>query len=433
MSSDLLKEFGLAEGNPWGRPPKHDAAYEAGEDDFGDFEGPGSAGDSGGTHIATIGPTELLNTSQENASLDYSILSPAIGTLADPFSADEFNYSLDSAMGGKPAISHVTESKRKKPFSTPTFTQGLPSRVTVPSKPTINYPSIDDEWGDFVEKSVLFDADDLISSKSSESTSQRIQRDDPGEPLPRYIFSQDSITPTEATLPNLPIENAKPKKAKDLGPPPSNIPPPSVLLSVTTTLLQFLSTRVKSIINHDRASSDPYEELDQPRIEQVQEALATARACARIIAGRKLRWKRDTLLSQGMKIGPASKAGGMKLTGIDKTETRREEQEVTEAVRAWRQQAGPLRNTIALVNVHSENDLKVPDISENMPIRLGQSSEGTVSAPKCCFLCGIKRDERIARVDVDVEDSFGEYWTDYWGHVDCVKFWRSHNGSLHQR
>lgn len=135
-----------------------------------------------------------------------------------------------------------------------------------------------------------------------------------------------------------------------------------------------------------------------------------------------------------MKIGPASKSGGMKLTGVDKTESRREDQEAAEALSAWRKQLGILRSTISIVNGQlPAGGLLVPDVSENMPVRVVKPSEGAVTAPKCCFLCGVRREERVARVDVDVEDSFGEWWTEHWGHVDCVAFWDSQQSSLKQR
>lgn len=153
------------------------------------------------------------------------------------------------------------------------------------------------------------------------------------------------------------------------------------------------------------------------------------------MAGRKLRWKRDNILSQSMKIGTASgKTSGMKLAGVDKAETRREDQEAAEALRAWKQQVGPLRSTISMISTHLPGSgFSLPDIAEAMPIRVVKPSEGAVTAPKCCFLCGIKRDERVAKVDVDVEDSFGEWWREYWGHIDCVAFWENHKTSLRQR
>ncbi|KAK4697330.1 hypothetical protein P7C71_g723, partial [Lecanoromycetidae sp. Uapishka_2] len=131
-----------------------------------------------------------------------------------------------------------------------------------------------------------------------------------------------------------------------------------------------------------------------------------------------------------MRIGPAGgKIGGMKLAGLDKTESRREDAEAAEAVHAWKQQVGGLRSAVTTAKLQ----INVPDITETIPIRVMRPSEGAVAASKCCFLCGIKRDERVAKVDVQVEDSFGEWWTEHWGHVDCCSFWADHKGSLNQR
>ncbi|KAL8860216.1 MAG: hypothetical protein Q9198_010588 [Flavoplaca austrocitrina] len=134
-----------------------------------------------------------------------------------------------------------------------------------------------------------------------------------------------------------------------------------------------------------------------------------------------------------MSIGPANagKAGGMKLTGVDRNEARREDQEAAEVVKLWQQQAGGIKSQIAKVNAQqSEVKFAIPEYSDNMPIRVAKLGEGGLTAPKCCFLCGLKRDERVARLDVSVEDSFREWWTDHWGHTDCIRFWEEHKDSL---
>ena len=328
-------------------------------------------------------------------------------------------------------------------------------------------PEDGDDFDHFADQSVLFDAEETIKTHKASIKQSYNRQDGPQEPLivslapipPTKaptgsnfdLFGSESPPVSQAPIPPLrsPVKSdthvgsatldSKPRfeaaTAKDLGPPPSNIPPPSVLLPLVATLFQSMSTNVRKIATFQPASSDPSELLDQSRIQPIQEVLSDARAGARILAGRKLRWKRDKILSQSMKIGPASgKTSGMKLAGVDKAETRREDQEAAEALRAWKQQVGVLRSTISMINVYLPGGgLSMPDISEAMPIRVSKASEGTLTAPKCCFLCGIKRDERIAKVDVDVEDSFGEWWREHWGHVDCVAFWSNHKASLRQR
>ncbi|KAI9679799.1 MAG: hypothetical protein M1817_004813 [Caeruleum heppii] len=199
--------------------------------------------------------------------------------------------------------------------------------------------------------------------------------------------------------------------------PPTNIPPPSVLLSLLPPLLQHPPTPCST-------------SLDDP--------IHLGNISARLIAGRKLRWKRDVRLSQGHKIAPAQqggRSGGLKLTGIDKNEDRKEEGEVAEVVRSWNGQKGRLRSAIAVV--HNRNPTAsvgaVPELSETMPVQTAKEAEGGIPAPQPCVLCGLKRNERVLKVDVKVDDSFGEWWTEHWGHTECKRFWERYRDQLPQR
>ena len=120
---------------------------------------------------------------------------------------------------------------------------------------------------------------------------------------------------------------------------PTNIPPPSILL----TLFPPLLTLPKDIADDD--DDDDADTFDS----RLRTILGHGTIAARILAGRRLRWKRDPFLSQAHKIGPASigGGGGMKLAGLDKSETLREEREASEVVRIWRSQAGRLRAAAA--------------------------------------------------------------------------------------
>ena len=314
--------------------------------------------------------------------------------------------------------------------------------------------SLQEERGDFTGQEVIFDADRFDQKPASipeNLTKQQQIRPpvgdfdfDADESWDPVDVSQAPIIPTPVSTAVAPTARSEPAEVlipmaskvavkKSLGLPPTNIPPPSVLLSAITNFFQSLLARVRDIVTLHRTSSDPFESLDESRISALQKQISVVRASARIIAGRKLRWKRDTILSQSMRIGPAGQAG-MKLSSVDKNETRREDQEVSEAVHIWKKQIGPLRSTIARLNIHlSGEGLTIPDISETIPVRVGKPSEGAVKAPKCCFLCGTNRDERVAKVDVWVEDSFGEWWVEHWGHVDCVAFWEIVKEDLPQR
>jgi hypothetical protein len=217
--------------------------------------------------------------------------------------------------------------------------------------------------------------------------------------------------------------------------PPTNIPPPSVLLALFPPLFDLpQSTLFKAIANQtfslkNRIISNP------ATVEFLRAYLLIAVVAARLIAGRKLRWKRDTLLSQAMKIGPAAAGGkgGMKLTGVDKAEATREDREAADVLRAWREQLGRLRSAIAVAN-SSINDISahlvIPEINETMHVK---TQEGALTAPKPCIICGIKREERINKVDIHVEDSFGEWWVEHWGHRACRNFWVEHESKLRHR
>lgn len=451
MSLDLLKEFGDLNVNLKRVGASQNSANKASvdEDDFGDFEEPETV-----THP------------------QGSLLSP-----------DAARHSVSSGKSGSQTPS--MDAGYIQPYSHSFMTD------------VQDTPSNDDDWGDFSQQSVIFDADVEFTRQRKEAEQTLAERRRPEEsiniqlhptPITETYTPTSSISATtgvnnsdgslKTTKPRLQslkdvskrrveapkatdfekastedepwvdfqaTEAAKPgpkpsstpslrtlkaAEASNLGPPPSNIPPPSILFPLITTIFGSLATELRNVQSRQPS--------DQPSIlSQLRALLSTVQAAARILAGRKLRWKRDKLLSQSMKIGPAhsGKAGGMKLAGVDKAESRREDQEAAEALQVWKQQAGPLRSTIAALNTRlpERERFKMPKVAENMPIRQGKPSEGMVTAPKCCFLCGIKRDERVAKVDADVEDSFGEWWVEHWGHVDCVGFWENHKDNLRQR
>jgi hypothetical protein len=218
-------------------------------------------------------------------------------------------------------------------------------------------------------------------------------------------------------------------------PPPTNVPPPSVLLPLLASLFDLpQSTLFKPVANQtfslkNRILSDP------STTAFLRGYLLIATVAARVVAGRKLRWKRDTILSQAMKIGPAAAGGkgGMKLAGVDKAEVAREDREAADTVRIWKDQVGRLKSAVAVANTSipdTSSHLIIPEITESMHVKV---QEGGMTAPKQCVICGLKREERVAKVDVDVEDSFGEWWSEHWGHRACKNFWLEHEPKLRNR
>ena len=213
---------------------------------------------------------------------------------------------------------------------------------------------------------------------------------------------------------------------------PSNVPPPSVLISYLTGVLQVLPGQVrqigKSLATHTIIAEDGQKALENQ--------IGTMRVAAHIIAGRKLRWKRDVLLSQNMKIGPAQAGnkGGMKLVGIDKAESQREDREVAEFLILWGQNSSKIRTALTTLSGRLPGCLPtLPDVTDKLPIMGAQVAGASIPATKCCVLCGLKRNERVNKVDAEVWDNFEEWWTDLWGHTECRLFWEEHEKSLRQR
>ena len=299
----------------------------------------------------------------------------------------------------------------------------------------------DDEWGDFVEG---------INPESAESSAVKYvnpPRIESGDDIPAPAFlnstlgqlhlpEKETTRTVAATVASTEYGSEQLIRASLQGPSPSNIPPPSILLRLISSIFQSLSNDVKKYKLDTEPFSHACSSAHQRLITDLRRKLAIMRASARVIAGRKLRWGRDTHLSQSMKIGPAQggRAGGMKLTVLDKAETRREDREVEEAIRTWKQQIGSFRALLVAISTQvSDRTFANPELAEKMPVRLVKLSEGGITASKGCFLCGLKRDERVEKVDIQVEDSFGEWWIDHWGHVDCVIFWEEQKDHLQQR
>lgn len=289
----------------------------------------------------------------------------------------------------------------------PVFEIKLPPAAPYHDSPTANDPE-DEDWGDFAD--LPTENNDTKPSKSG------IEAD---------AWAWDAVDSQPA---------ASLSTSSTEVPPPTNIPPPSVLLAIFPQLFNLPhSSLFQAVANQpfglrNRILSDP------STIDFLRAYILLATVAARIIAGRKLRWKRDTHLSQAMKIGPAVAhgKGGMKLIGVDKAEAAREDREVADLIRIWREQVGRLRSAVAAANssLHDQSaHLAVPEISETMTVK----TEGVLTAPKPCVICGLKREERIPKADFQVEDSFGEWWVEHWGHRACRNFWQEHESKLKQR
>lgn len=221
--------------------------------------------------------------------------------------------------------------------------------------------------------------------------------------------------------------------------PPTNVPPPVILLSAFAPLLSSAEENLFSQMSKlDSASR--HQLLTHPATHQfLHKYLRDGTALAHIIAGRKLRWKRDQILAQSMRIGPSAAGGrgGMKLTSIDKSEVGKEDREVLDTVQRWKAQSGKLRGAVTTASTNQSGSIRlpnVPEIAEVMPIKTLKPTEGGFTAPHACALCGLKREERVAKVDVDVNDSFGEWWVDGMSmHLVCKDWWDQNKAKLKSR
>ncbi|CAG7931310.1 unnamed protein product [Penicillium olsonii] len=210
---------------------------------------------------------------------------------------------------------------------------------------------------------------------------------------------------------------------------PTNIPPPSVLLELFLDVFGKLQKEAINAKPQLRSQTPPGASVSETA-SNIHNAVQSA---ARVIAGRSLRWKRDTMLSQSMRIGPArsGKAGGMKLNSVNKQENIKEEQDAVDVLVAWRERAAIFNAVLQGAGLRPIP--AVPDPSA-LKVITARADQGALKASHPCALCSLKRDERVLRADEqNVQDSFGEWWTEHWGHTACRQFWETNRTLLGQR
>jgi hypothetical protein len=211
---------------------------------------------------------------------------------------------------------------------------------------------------------------------------------------------------------------------------PTNIPPPSVLLELFLDVFENLQKEAALAKSQLRSSAPPSSSnIISTTALNIHNVLQSA---ARVIAGRSLRWKRDTILSQSMRIGPArSGKSGMKLNSVNKQENIKEEQDAVDVLTTWRERAAIFN---AVLQAAGQRPIPgVPDPSA-LKVITARADQGALKASHSCALCSLKRDERVLRVDEqNVQDSFGEWWTEHWGHTACRQFWETNRHLLGQR
>ncbi|EHA24154.1 hypothetical protein ASPNIDRAFT_48357 [Aspergillus niger ATCC 1015] len=329
----------------------------------------------------------------ETADLTPVAKKPAPSDLLDSLSLSD---DIPPSSERKPSANRVVPEARKK---------GLPN-----PKPTLSTQEDPfEDWGDFVDGPPTVPSQ-TITSGATASISRAPRKEVP---------SPNSMVGPSKTISSFPT-SSHPTAAAQVR--PTNIPPPSVLLELFPRLLDEL--------RQDAAKA----RKDMQQKEQLENTatliIYTLKTAARVVAGRSLRWKRDSILSQSMRIGPArsGKSGGMKLNTVNKNEDIKEKQQAVDVLAMWRD-----RTAIFNSVVQATKRQPVQVIQENTRVTTLPANQGALKAPHACALCGLKRDERLPKVDEQVEDSFGEWWTDHWGHTDCRHFWERNRGLLGQR
>ncbi|KAK7749352.1 hypothetical protein SLS62_008204 [Diatrype stigma] len=393
-----------------------DGEQQEDDDDFGDFE----------TVQTVQSPPDLL-----------SPIHPSSGQTSVVGGASQLLSGLN--LGGPPSpypqAPRSPSFHERNPFpglalNTPPPPQKMEKEPEGKAKmtPITAWPRIDDnsagsnapedDWGSFEDFPV----------EKEQPVAKPVSKNPPAAQKPAVSSDIDSTWDWDPADTKADVELEAPKD--DL--PPTNIPPPSILLSIFPELFKEANETLYKPVSGQSFSIKKRILSDPKTIEFLKGYLTLTVVGARIIAGRRLRWHRDKFLSQRMSISAAG-SKGMKLASVDKAETAREDREAADVVATWSEHVGRLRSAVAAANSSlktAAEHLKTPEIKEAMQV---QTAKGVPTAPKACLVCGLKRDERIAKVDYEVEDSFGEWWTDHWGHTTCKRFWLQHETILRQR
>jgi hypothetical protein len=427
MSQDLLAAFGFGEDDPASHPvPNPTRAQGIGslmddEDDWGDFEAAESKVEVQSKLAAPIPPAaqvpnrrhyNLDDLGPQQPSILQSRSKPEATMAATPATLREPVSSARQVSPGRDpnVLFDASEPSEDEHDGFDDFGEFASEEPAVPTKPAIvdllgldepvepvSKPqkhkknmlerelqelniveSVDDGWDEFPED-------------SKTSVSKSVPPNPSVVVLPSFPGYKDAVNAPDAV-------------------PPTNVPPPVIVLSLFPELFDRVN---KELLKPSSSTSSKPSMSDETTLDYLKGYLAVLGVLARVIAGRKHRWKRDAILAQSMRIGPASSSrlSGMKVAGLDKTESAKEDREVAEILRLWNIHVGRLRSAVSEAKKTSDVGT-LPEIREMMPVRTAKEAEGAVSSTKPCALCGLKREERIAKVDGDVMDAFGEWWVE---------------------
>ncbi|EXJ73153.1 uncharacterized protein A1O5_04303 [Cladophialophora psammophila CBS 110553] len=272
-------------------------------------------------------------------------------------------------------------------------------------------PSWDDDWGDFEQTEPAGALQLAVEATTHASDDEWEPLDDCIPASNQQISHPNILASTESKAMSVAFQPDTQTSAFER---PTNVPPPSSLLQLLSSVFDFIH---KSNADHTFSKS-----------ELASKVLLVFRVSGRIASGRTLRWKRDALLAQSVRIGQSGKSGGMKLTAVNKSEATKEERDTEEMVRDWSSYVHEFNSILAQAQVtpHRMRLSSTPSLK-----KLEHTDPSDPS--KQCVLCGLKRTERLSDIDVDVDDLFGEFWVEHWGHKDCFNFWYSYKNMLGHR
>lgn len=394
-----------------------DPVVSAADDDFGDFE------EVANSHVETSTPNvEPVSATLDLLTLDESdTKSQALRATKDDYPAYPKSLDKDIQSSTKP-VALVDQHQSSPPVL-----------------------DLDDDWGDFESTEAPHVAGSrprtpkIPSASPSKQIQQRIRpaqvknedrtvphshnvRNEPSRPDPLDDELWDdfetseagNVTPTNKSARRTSVVDASQSISfTEIRTRPTNVPPPAVLLAWLPRIFSKLASQSRQT---------------DTSLECGKAAVQIYRVSARVIAGRAARWKRDSILTQSMRIGAAGRSGGMKLTVLDKGESRKEDQAAAEVITSWGRVSHLLNAAMARAKVQ-----KPPmALSINLAAR-SVAGHDVVSATHVCAVCGLRRNERVIGIDVNVSDTFGEFWIEHWGHKDCSDIWYTFNDVLDRR
>ncbi|KIW25152.1 uncharacterized protein PV07_10816 [Cladophialophora immunda] len=367
--------------DPGGSDILFDAEQADSGDEFGDFE---MAGDS---------PSDRNNTRQNNSLRHESTKTQNPAPLA--FDLPEPIEMLNSSSHPEMRVPTTSNIQR---------TQSGTESTEIDVK-----PSWDDDWGDFEQTEPQ--PPQSVAKVTAQLSDDEWEPVEDGVPASMQQISHPKFPSIKGKAAEATLQSSTQALAFER---PNNVPPPSSLLQLLSSVFEFIHQN-----NADSMMSQS---------ELASRLLVVFRVSSRIVAGRTLRWKRDTVLAQSVRIGQSGKSGGMKLAAVNKSETAKEERDTEEMVRHWSSYVHEFNSILA----QAEFPPYRMRLTASPPIkRLGQTNPPDLS--KQCALCGLKRTERLTDVDFDVDDIFGEFWVEHWGHKDCFDFWYSYKNMLEHR